>query len=245
MEERMEEMLRMIQRQKEVTDKQTNTIEKQSVEIEKLRHRVKTLEKRQNNSRTSNGKVTYESTGHGHVTLSTEKELHNEVSETQFIRRLLAPEVAHNPVAFYAYISKDFGGVAAHHVFLYDTIITNQGNGYSKHTGAFTAPSTGVYAFCYTAYASGEHVAGETGDYGEVAVQLVHNGAYKGSIYVDTESHYEEEMSTGFAILMLQAGDVVLTMSGFAGQGSFHSNTGGRWSFSGFQISLKKCQETY
>lgn len=57
MKERMEEMLRIIQRQIEVIDKQTNTIEKQSVEIEKLRHRVKTLEKRQNNSRTSNGKV--------------------------------------------------------------------------------------------------------------------------------------------------------------------------------------------
>lgn len=159
------------------------------------------------------------------------------VSETQFVRRLLAPEVAHNPVAFYAYISKDFGGVGAHHVFLYDTIVTNQGNGYSNHSGAFTAPSTGVYAFCYTAYASGEHVAGETGQYGEVAVHLLHNGAYKGSIYVDTETNYEEEMSTGFAILILQAGDVVLTMSGFAGQGSFHSNNGGRWSFSGFQIS--------
>lgn len=78
MEERMEEMLRMIQRQNEIIDKQTNTIEKQSAEIEKLRHRVKTLEKRQNNSRTSNGKVTYESTGHGNVTLSTEKELHSE-----------------------------------------------------------------------------------------------------------------------------------------------------------------------
>uniref|UniRef100_A0A8W8MEY0 C1q domain-containing protein n=1 Tax=Magallana gigas TaxID=29159 RepID=A0A8W8MEY0_MAGGI len=237
----MEEMLRMIQRQKEVTDKQTNTIEKQSVEIEKLRHRVKTLEKRQNNSRTSNGKVTYESTGHGHVTLSTEKELHNE--ETQFIRRLLAPEVAHNPVAFYAYISKDFGGVAAHHVFLYDTIITNQGNGYSKHTGAFTAPSTGVYAFCYTAYASGEHVAGETGDYGEVAVQLVHNGAYKGSIYVDTESHYEEEMSTGFAILMLQAGDVVLTMSGFAGIISGHVSGLTCWKCVGEECSGENFEE--
>ncbi|XP_065929560.1 complement C1q tumor necrosis factor-related protein 3-like [Magallana gigas] len=237
MEERMEEMLRMIQRQNEVIDKQTNTIEKQSVEIEKLRHRVKTLEKRQYNSRTSNGNVTYESTGHGNVTLSTEKELHGEVSKTSFVRRLLAPEVAHNPVAFYAYISIDFGGVGLHHVFLYDTIVTNQGNGYSKHTGAFTAPFTGIYAFCYTAFASGEHVAGETGQYGEVAVRLLHNGAYKGSIYVDTESQYEEEMSTGFAILMLQAGDVVLTISGFAGQGSYHSNLNGRWSFSGFQIS--------
>lgn len=159
------------------------------------------------------------------------------VSKTPFVLRRLASDAAQNPVAFYAYISHNFGGVGAQHVFLYDTIVTNQGNGYSKHTGAFTAPSTGVYAFCYTAFASGWHVAGETGDYGEVAVQLLHNGAYKGSIYAETETAYENEMSTGFAILMLQAGDVVLTMSENAGQGSFQSNHYGRWSFSGFQIS--------
>nr|XP_011435558.2 collagen alpha-2(VIII) chain-like [Crassostrea gigas] len=237
MEERMEEMLQMIQRQNEVIEKQTNTIEKQSGEIELLRHRVKTLEGRTDNSETSNEKSTDLSTGNATAATSIERELHSEVSKTPFILRRLAPDDAPYPVAFYAYISHNFGGVGTHQVFLYDTIVTNQGNGYSKHTGAFTAPSPGVYAFCYTAFASGEHVAGETGQYGEVGVQLLHNGAYKGSIYIDTESNYEEDMSTGFAILMLQAGDVVLTMSVDAGQGSFQSNYYGRWSFSGFQIS--------
>ncbi|XP_062566866.1 complement C1q-like protein 4, partial [Saccostrea cucullata] len=153
------------------------------------------------------------------------------------IRRFLSPGLAEGHVAFYAYISKDFGGVGVDHVFLYDTVVTNYGNAYSQHSGAFTAPTTGVYAFSYTIYASGEHVAGESGDYGEVSVQLVHNGVYKGSIHADTEANWEEEMSTGFAILMLQAGDVVLTMSKGVGQGSFHSNGSGRWSFAGFQIA--------
>lgn len=57
MEERMEEMFRMIQKQNEVIEKQTNTTEKQSVEIELLRHRVNTLEGRTDNSETSNKKV--------------------------------------------------------------------------------------------------------------------------------------------------------------------------------------------
>lgn len=47
-----------------------------------------------------------------------------------------------------------------HHVFMYDTEVTNQDNGYSKHTGAYAALSHGVYAFCYMAFASDEHVAG-------------------------------------------------------------------------------------
>lgn len=245
MEERMEEMLQMIKRLNEVNEKQTNTIEKQSktigkqeVEITKLRRMVVTLKRRYENQKSSNIRPADVSTPNRTILSMIEKEhLHNEDSKSQFVRRFLAPEVSYNPVAFYAYISKDFGGVGANHIFLYDTEVTNQGNGYSKHTGAFTAPSTGLYAFCYTAFASGEHVFGETGEYGEVSVQLVHNGAYKGSIYVDTESHYEEEMATGFAILMLQTGDVVLTKSISGGTGSFHSSDIGRWSFSGFRIS--------
>lgn len=78
MEERMEEMLRMIQKQNEVIEKQTNTIEKQSVEIELLRHRVNTLEGRTDNSETSNEKSTYLSTRNDTATMSIEKELHSE-----------------------------------------------------------------------------------------------------------------------------------------------------------------------
>lgn len=238
-------MLQMIQRQNEVIEKQTNTIEeqmktidKQELEINNLQDRVVKLERSDSQKQKSSSEIfTDVSTPNGTI-LSYEKDhMHNEDSKSKFTRRLLAPEVAHNSVAFYAYISNDFGGVGKHHVFVYDTEVTNQGNAYNKHTGVFTAPSTGLYAFCYTAFASGEHVAGETGNYGEVSVQLVHNGAYKGSIYVDTETNWEEEMATGFAILMLQAGDDVVTMSKDVGQGSYHSNAIGRWSFSGFQIS--------
>lgn len=157
-------------------------------------------------------------------------------SKNLFIRKVLSPR-SNTPTGFYAYISSDFGGIGANHVFVYDTLVINQGNAYNKHTGAFTAPSNGLYAFCYTAFASGVHVAGETGDYGEVSVKLIHNNDYKGSIHVDTESNWDEDMSTGFAILVLEAGDVVLTKSKKAGQGSFRSSDMGRWSFSGFQIA--------
>ncbi|XP_062605026.1 complement C1q-like protein 4 [Saccostrea cucullata] len=163
--------------------------------------------------------------------------MHDAETKRNPIRRFLSPGSAEGHVAFYAYISKDFGGVGVDHVFLYDTVVTNYGNAYNKHTGAFMAPATGVYAFSYTIFAAGEHVAGETGDYGEVSVKLVRNGVYKGSIYVDTETEWEEEMSTGFAILMLQAGDVVLTKTTHTGEGSFHSNESGRWSFARFQIA--------
>lgn len=56
------------------------------------------------------------------------------------------------------------------------------------------------------AFSSGEHVAGESGDYGEVSVQLVYNGAYQCSINVDVLT----QKPTG---KMLQVGDILLTKS--------------------------------
>lgn len=243
-EEKFEETLRTIQhnknrieKQSEVFNKQTNDIQKQAVEIENLRQRVKALEGQSDNLEQQSGRLLNGSSKNGTVLLSMKRrQLYNKGFKNRFIRQAVSPR-RNTPAAFYAYISSDFGGVGVNHVFRYDTVVTNQGNVYNKHTGAFTAPSNGLYAFCYTAFASGVHAAGETGDYGEVTVKLIHNGDYKGSIHVDTESEWDDDMSTGFAILMLEAGDVVLTKSKDAGQGSFRSSDIGRWSFSGFQIA--------
>lgn len=243
-EEKMDEMLQTIQNNKnlienqsEVCEKQTNAIQRQAVEVENLRQRVKALEGQSDKFEQHNGRLSNVSSENRTVLSSIERrQLYNKGSKNRFIRRVLSPR-SNTPAAFYAYISRNFGEVGANHIFLYDIVVTNQGNAYNKHTGAFTAPSNGLYAFCYTAFAAGEHIAGETGDYGEVTVKLIHNGAYKGSIHVDTEVNWDDEMSTGFAILMLEAGDVVLTKSKDRSQGSFRSGDWGRWSFSGFQIA--------
>lgn len=140
-------------------------------------------------------------------------------------------------VAFYAYMSKNFGHVGTGHVYIYDTVVTNAGNAYNHHTGVFTAPRQGLYAFSWTIFVAGEHLDGETGQFGEVTVHLVQNGQYRGSVYADTETNYEEEMSTGFAILSLDAGDVVMVTTPSGAQGSYRSDTLGRWSFSGFRVA--------
>lgn len=161
-------------------------------------------------------------------------------SKNRSIWRVLSPR-SNTPAAYYAQISREFGGLGANQLLsTYDTLVTNPGNAYNKHIiGAFTAPSTGLCAFCYTAFASGVHVAGETGNYWEVTVKMIHNDDYTGSIHVDTEPNWDDDMSTGFAILVLEAGDVVLTKSREAGQGSIRSSDMGRWSFSGFQNAQK------
>lgn len=114
-------------------------------------------------------------------------------SKNRSIWRVLSPR-SNTSVAYFAQISREFGGLRANQLLsTYDTLVTNPGNAYNKHTNYYVPllrPRLhGLCAFCYTAFASGVHVTGETGDYGETTVKLIHNDDYTGSIHVDTESN--------------------------------------------------------
>jgi hypothetical protein len=123
------------------------------------------------------------------------------------------------------------------HIFKYDVVITNNGEGYDNTTGIFISPTSGVFAFCWTVVASGVHLKGSSGSYGEISTHILHNGRIVGTINADTEKKYDDAASTGFAVLNLKNGDTVQIASGWKSQGAFYSNTAfGRWTFSGFQI---------
>lgn len=154
-------------------------------------------------------------------------------------KRLLLdlPIVHETPIAFYAYISHDFTHVGDNHVFVYDTVVTNSGHAYNNYSGVFTAPSSGLYAFAYSIVVAGHHITGDhDSNLGEISVRLVRNASTVGSIAADTESASEDEMATGFAILYLDAGDIVKVVAPSQGQGSFLSDIREYWTFSGFRI---------
>ena len=141
-------------------------------------------------------------------------------------------------VAFYAYISKDFTQIGKDHEFVFDTVVTNSGNAYNNYSGTFTAPSSGLYAFSYSIVVAGHHISGDhDSNLGEISVQLVRNASPCGSILADTEAPGDDEMGTGFAILFLDAGDIVRVVSLYASQGTLLSNGYAYWTFSGFKIS--------
>ncbi|XP_062590591.1 uncharacterized protein LOC134252169, partial [Saccostrea cucullata] len=49
---------------------------------------------------------------------------------------------ASGSVAFSAYMSNREPEPSPHHTFIFDSVLTNVGNGYNKHSGIFTAPHT-------------------------------------------------------------------------------------------------------
>ena len=78
MEKRMEEMVQMIQRQQQVIDGQTKTIEKQALEIKQLQTRVVALEDRSESSDKSDEILPDETNYDGNQALSNENQrLHN------------------------------------------------------------------------------------------------------------------------------------------------------------------------
>ena len=82
-------------------------------------------------------------------------------------------------------------------------IITNEGNGYSVHTGVFTCPEAGMYLFIFT--------IGERGLNGAngVATRLNVNSANKVDAVVDS-FHTAQDLQGGNSLLVrLKVGDAV------------------------------------
>ena len=60
------------------------------------------------------------------------------------------PETARTQVGFYAYRSASRFTVTSLGTIIMDHVFTNVGNGFDTHSGTFTAPVSGYYAFFLT-----------------------------------------------------------------------------------------------
>lgn len=131
-------------------------------------------------------------------------------------------------VAFYAYLSNAEINPGQHHIIVYDHVMTNSGNGYSKHTGAFTAPKTGMYVFSWTTMVD---------PHSYFPIELIHNSVRAGIVFVQGDTTYNGV--TGLAVIQLEQGDVVMVRSepGYTPNGNIYSDNNTKTSFSGWCIS--------
>nr|XP_034312989.1 cerebellin-1-like [Crassostrea gigas] len=131
--------------------------------------------------------------------------------------------------AFSAYMSDDVAEISKDFTIHFDTIITNIGNHYNKHTGAFTAPQHGVYVFTWNFYCN-------PGGY--IKSQLVVNSNVVGAMLTNTQGASNIRSHTGIVVVEVNQGDVVFVRTHPTNihLGNLLSSPGWRSSFNGWKL---------
>jgi len=130
-------------------------------------------------------------------------------------------------VSFYVYMSGNIINIKRYEKLIYDTVITNDGNGYDVQTGVFTVPQTGQYVFTWSTTVW-VRSAYET--------QLMINGDVKGFSFADAGEATDADTSTSVIVVKAQKGDRVYVRTGTYVKNRMQSGEYGRTSFTGWKI---------
>ncbi|XP_052685358.1 uncharacterized protein LOC128165154 [Crassostrea angulata] len=131
--------------------------------------------------------------------------------------------------AFSAYVSVYETDISKDFTIHFDTIVTNIGNHYNKHTGIFTAPQHGVYVFTWNLYCN-------TGGY--IQSQLVVNSNVVGAMLTNAQGASNIRSHTGIVVVEVNQGDVVFvrTHPTHSHIGNLYSYIDWRSSFNGWKL---------
>lgn len=132
-------------------------------------------------------------------------------------------------IAFYAYSSHTFTRPSDHFVLIFDTVITNTGNGYHHHSGIFIAPRSGYYVFTWSFRIQND---------AHISTELMVNGAPQSSVYFDATDLVGEN-TAGTVIVHLEFDDEVfvrITADNF-NYGDILSDYMGRTYFGGWLLA--------
>ncbi|XP_062611248.1 cerebellin-3-like [Saccostrea cucullata] len=132
-------------------------------------------------------------------------------------------------VAFYSYLTHHESNPGHHQTIVFDSVITNVGGNYNRHTGTFFCPANGVYTFSWTLYCSaGGHI------YSEIVV----NSNAVGAMRCSGEGANTYRHTTSVVVVEINQGDAVYirthptsSLSGYLPSGSTY-----RSSFSGWKL---------
>ena len=121
--------------------------------------------------------------------------------------------------------------IGTHHQLVFDVPVTNYGNGYNKHTGIFTAPQSGVYAFSFTIFPG-------RGSY--VTMNIYRNSEVVGQVFGDMTTSHEFSSSSMVAVISMTIGDATYlrTSSITTSAGSIYSDGNVKSSFAGWKLLI-------
>ncbi|XP_062615561.1 cerebellin-3-like [Saccostrea cucullata] len=128
-------------------------------------------------------------------------------------------------IAFQTTLSSSLQNIKSYQAVIFDTVKLNEGNGYDKTTGIFTAPEDGVYTFSWAiASAGGKYFISE----------IAHNGKPIAYSYSDGSGRTGYVTSSNTANIKMKKGDKA-GIRAHNGYGKFA--LGGYYcTFSGFKI---------
>ncbi|VDI72382.1 Hypothetical predicted protein [Mytilus galloprovincialis] len=127
-------------------------------------------------------------------------------------------------IAFHVYASSNLNSLGLHQIVMFNTILTNEGNGYNKYTGTFIVPTSGFYVFTWTIDVSNTFCA----------IDLVVNGEVFGLSYPDSTENENNAISTTI-VKQVSEGEAVAIRAG-GGCSCLRSDTLARCSFSGWKL---------
>lgn len=130
--------------------------------------------------------------------------------------------------SFYAYLTHKESNPGLHHTIIFNHEVTDSQHVYNHHTGIFTAPTSGVYAFQYS-------VQPDTGS--NIPVEIMKNNQIMSAGVTRIHGgYYHNAAST--VVFYMNSGDscFVRTSTTNAPSGSIHSGHDARTSFAGWMI---------
>ncbi|XP_062616451.1 uncharacterized protein LOC134278150 [Saccostrea cucullata] len=147
-------------------------------------------------------------------------------------KRLLTgiPTTQLNGVAFSVYLKTHETPLAVHQTILFEGILSNIGNHYNPHTGAFTAPVHGVYVFTWNLYCRV--------DEGRIFSEIAVNSNAIASMFTSSQGATGIRTTTGIVVAEVNKGDIVLvrTHPSNSHYGSLYSDPAWRSTFSGWLL---------
>lgn len=200
-----EELKNIVNRQNTEIRNLKVQLEKQSKDIENFAQRAKTDDSEVTGSQDNNNQVGsdgYEEANmpdkeNGKIqNVSNLKASNNERPALSLRGRQISQK---GPVAFSAYLDHNVEHAGEGQTIKFNQILINDGNGYNRYTGVFTAPESGVYFFTFTIH-NQQH---------QTNARLVKDSQNIVGSVVDTKETTENNMSTNSAVITVEAGQAV------------------------------------